>query len=568
MKQIALFSLILTLVVSLAAPTGAAFAMDSSEGDTPSESAPLSTEGEPLTELSPAAVESPKDEVSLDVEANAELPLVIEPEIAPVPPLDPPVVVPPVIELPVSPIIITAYKASGAHIHAVQLYNNSSQMVSLDGVSLLYLAGDDEYEVPLVSGWIEPRSYVIIAWQGESLFADMEFGFTQVGEGVLRSVTLRHQGYSPHIVSVPAEYRGDLLHRYKSAAGNYTTNTTFAVGAETISGGGFYALPEEPDVSVLEILVNPRSCVYGAETPDCYDYIKLRNNGAEPLDLTLYRLRSGFSNTNSSATNTTYFTDILKPGEVRTLTHDAEGERVSFSANDGTVWLEDRYGYQSYDLYVPPYVGSSLAAQTGRSWAYNSKTNQWQWATPAPGSEENDFTVIEAGKGESQPRGLVPCRDDQYRSEETNRCRSITVPSSLQPCREGQYRSEETNRCRSIATAAAAVLKPCADGQFRSPETNRCRKIASADDVALADCGEGRERNPATNRCRNAVVAGALTETLPFAVESTEASAEYFAGWWTLGAVAFVGAAYGVWEWRQELTEVSRRAVRFITRGK
>jgi len=441
-------------------------------------------------------------------------------------------------------------------------------MVALDGVSLVYVAGGEEYEVPLTSGWIEPRSYIVAAWQGESDAADIEFSFSSVGEGSLESITLNHSGYQPLVVTVPVGYNGDLLHRFKSAAGNYTTNTTFAVGDSSVSGGGLYVLPGAPDISVLEVLVNPRACILGAETTDCYDYIKLRNDSAEPLDLSLYRLRSGFSNTNSTSSNTTYFDEMLAPGEVRALTHDREGKRVSFTANDGTVWLEDRNGYESYDLHVPPYIGSDLTAQIGRSWAYNDQTDGWQWATPSPDTDENNFTIIEAGKGSNQPRELVPCRDDQYRSEETNRCRNVAAQSSLIPCREGQYRSEETNRCRSIATAAAAVLKPCADDQFRNPETNRCKKIASSDDVALADCGEGRERNPETNRCRNVLGASTLGETMPFPVEAIEEGDERFAGWRAIGIVVLVGAGYGAWEWREELLHAVRRAGRFISRSK
>src|SRR5690606_36338964 len=130
-------------------------------------------------------------------------------------------------------------------------------------------------------------------------------------------------------------------------------------------------------------------------------------------------------------------------------------------ANDGTVWLEDVYGFEAYNLGVPPYIGSDLAAQSGRSWAYNASTGTWQWATPAPFEAQNNFTPVEAGKGSAkQERELVPCRSDQYRSEETNRCRNITSSNTLKPCKEGQYRSEETNRCRSIAVTAAGVLKP------------------------------------------------------------------------------------------------------------
>lgn len=565
LRRIALFSALLALVISLTAPTGAVFA---SEGALESEAAEVKSQtGKEEAETSEQAALMVSDVPSL---AASDTPLSLdEAAEGDEPSPDPPIVVPPEEVLPASPLLVTAYKATGAHMHAVQIYNNSSGMVPLGDVTLLYVAGGNEYAIPLVSGWIEPRSYVVVAWQGESEYADIEFMFDPIGGGALELIELRHSGYQLLSVDVPAGYDGELLHRYKSSAGNYTTNATFATGAEAISGGGLYMLPGAPDLSVREILVKPRPCVVSVETPDCYDYIKVRNDGAEPLDLSGYRLRSGFSNTSSTASNTTYFDDVLLPGEVRTLTHDRDGKRVSFAANDGTVWLEDRYGFEAYDLEVSPYVGANLAAQTGRSWAYNDTTEQWQWATPAPFEIENDFTVKEPGKGagESQGRQLVPCKEGQYRSEETNRCRNIASSSTLKPCREGQYRSEETNRCRSIASAAASILKPCADGQFRNPATNRCKSIASTDDIALADCGEGRERNPATNRCRN-VVSSILGDTVPFPVEEIGQSEESFVGWWVLGIVAAAGVGYGVWEWRHELMGYANRTVQFLSRSK
>lgn len=569
MRRVALLLVSISLSISCAVPQGAAFALEEPiEGQLPP----------PLSELKETLSASPEGITEIPVENKESTELESTETVQPQPLMgslqmesattpDPPVVTEPVASLPISPLLITAYKASGAHMHAVQLYNNSSDMVSLDGVSLLYVAGGSEYEIPLPDGWIEPRSYVILAWQDESEYADIEFRFDIVVEGLLEVVELHHTGYRPLVVPVPAGYQGELLHLFKSPAGNYTTNTSFMAGEPTVSGGGLYMLPSVPEISVLEVLVNPRDCTYGLETPDCYDYIKLRNMSSEPLDLGLYRLRAGYSNTSSTSSNTTYFGDVLAPGATLTLTHDKDNESVSFAANDGTVWLEDLYGLKSFSLEVPPYVDSDLAAQTGRSWAYNEATDGWQWATPSPFEIENNFTPPpEPGRGSVDgPSSLVPCRDDQYRSEETNRCRNVVTASTLKPCAEGQYRSEETNRCRGVATAAAAVLKPCADDQFRSPTTNRCKKIASSDDVALADCGEGRERNPETNRCRNILGVSSLVDTAPFPVEETVDGAERFTGWWTIGAIGALGLGYGIWEWRVELVAFGSRAGRFVT---
>lgn len=587
MKRIALFSVLLSLIVSCAAPSGAVFASsDITESISDSKpvvenehaASPMPNESlVPVSEnnlptMSPAAAMVVSEEIEQTVATGEDTTLQANTsEQVLSAPVEPAVIVAPEVPLPTSPLLLTAYQASGAHMHALQLFNNSSSMVATNNVELSYAAGGEEYGVTLPEGWLQPRSYMVIAWEGESEYADSTFQFAQVGQGALESITLLHAGYQPQLVPVAASYSGALLQRYKSSAGNYTTNTNFISAGSTISGGGLYRLPSPPHIAVREVLVNPRSCVYPDEATDCYDFIKLRNDGTESIDLSQYRLRSGYANSTSSATNTAYFSVVIAAGETITLTHDKEGKRVSFTANDGTIWLEDVYGFVSFDLGVSPYIGSSLTAQTGRSWAYNDAAGEWQWATPSPLREENDFTLpTSAGRGGAgQLRELTPCRDDQYRSEETNRCRNIaTSTGSLTPCREGQYRSEETNRCRSIATAAAAVLKPCADDQFRNPETNRCKKIASSEEVALADCGEGRERNPETNRCRNVRSASTLADTLPFPVEETANDSRYFAGWWTIGSIILLGVGYGIWEWRVELIQYVRRVGAFVTRSK
>lgn len=544
MKRFLLLSLVFALVISCAAPLGAVFASEQHPNSlVTEETTSEQIEDEVIEPVQPAIKAEPTDRLELKndiVKIQSDI-------VQPTPP-----------DLPDSPLIITAYKTSGAHLHVVQIYNNTSAMQSLEGYELLFVAGDEEYPIILPTGWIQPRSYMVLAWQGESAAADGEYVLPIAGNDVAaQEIHLIRNTNKPNVVIIAADYDGSLMHRYKSSAGNYTTNTTFSVGAGTVLSGGLYELPDAPNIAVIEVLVNPKSCVIGWETEECYDYIKIKNTDIDPIDLSLFRLRSGYSNASSATTNTTYLSGVIGPGEWMTVTHGNDGRRLSFTANDGTVWMEDVYGYVSFDLGVPPYVGSDKAAQVGRSWAYNSDSDTWQWATPAPLTEDNDFTEIISGKGGgSTVRELVPCRDDQYRSEETNRCRNIASPSTLTPCREGQYRSEETNRCRSIASAVSA-LKPCGDDQFRNPATNRCKKIASDEDIALADCGEGRERNPATNRCRN--ILSSTPAKVDFPVEPIKDTTSAFIGWWALGGIAMVALGYAGWEWREEVSQFVRK---------
>ena len=141
------------------------------------------------------------------------------------------------------------------------------------------------------------------------------------------------------------------------------------------------------------------------------------------------------------------------------------------------------------------------------------------------------------------------------------------MPTSYQlsPCKEGQYRSEETGRCRSIVQTVAASLKPCADDQFRNPSTGRCKKIASTDDI-LAPCKEGYTRNPETNRCRKEILS--TMPTAGFPVEPIKQVAGNAAMWWTLGGIGIATVGYASWEWRSEISRILRRVLGVISFGR
>ena len=129
----------------------------------------------------------------------------------------------------------------------------------------------------------------------------------------------------------------------------------------------------------------------------------------------------------------------------------------------------------------------------------------------------------------------------------------IASTSILKPCKDGQYRSEETNRCRNIVTDVANLV-PCAEGQERNPATNRCRTItAILGDSDLKPCGPGQERNPETNRCRNVI--GDIPKA-DYAPEQTISLSNNSFTWWIFGGVGAVAIGYGVWEWRRELIKL------------
>jgi hypothetical protein len=251
-------------------------------------------------------------------------------------------------------------------------------------------------------------------------------------------------------------------------------------------------------------------------------------------------LRIGYQGQTPSSSNTFSLTGILPPGHYHAVLKSADDRSVTITNSGGFAWLEDAFGIKRYDETVTEYADAGAESKKGQAWAYDASDGTWKWTTqPTPGNLPSVFPP--------PPESLVKVSS-----------------SNLTPCKEGQYRSEETNRCRNLATAAGG-LAPCDVGQERNPETNRCRKIASLASQ-LTPCKEGQERNPETNRCRN------VTATSPppaaFGVEPVTDTAKAFIGWWALGGLGIVALGYGAWEWRHELWSGVQKVGTFFTGGK
>ena len=103
----------------------------------------------------------------------------------------------------------------------------------------------------------------------------------------------------------------------------------------------------------------------------------------------------------------------------------------------------------------------------------------------------------------------LPCADGYWRNEETGRCNKTVETTVLADCGEGRERNPATGRCRNIPTAKEYA--PCKEGQYRSEETNRCRSIASAVS-SLKPCADNQFRNPETNRCKKIASADELAD--------------------------------------------------------
>lgn len=470
-----------------------------------------------------------------------------------------------------APVIVTGYGFDGANVTYVQLFNKSDQVVNLTGWQLEYKrAGSDDVHLLIqLDGLLKPSNYVVAAEAGFMEGVDYSYTYPSLPDGApVAQSTVFHllptPEYKVEDIKLPTKAEVSYWRRNISdSTGNYLSTFASYVPTETdtLYGGGLYEVPDEVGVQVSEILANPRDCSPIDTALDCHDYVKLFNPTTEPIDLSLFRLRSGYQGQSATSSNSFLLGGVLEPSHYLPVTLTADGRPLTLTNSGGYVWLEDVYGIKLYEPTVQAYVDASSDTYKGQAWAYDQTDGSWKWTSqPTPADSPSIFPAVVTAEATTET-SLAPCQPNQYRNPETNRCRLIPVPevATLAACSAGQYRNPSTNRCRNIEVAAA--LTPCADGEERNPATNRCRRIASADST-LTPCGSNQERNPETNRCRNKTAASVAADA-PFPVEAVGQGASSFVGWWALGGVSVVGLGYGIWEWHQELLAIARRLANY-----
>lgn len=210
----------------------------------------------------------------------------------------------------------------------------------------------------------------------------------------------------------------------------------------------------------------------------------------------------------------------------------APGEYRSFSDEEVGFTLVNTHGkVQLYYDNTPLGEGVEYTSpKDGWSWAFIDET--WQYTNQLTPGVPN-LAPIETGTSVKQASlsQKKPCASNQFRNPETGRCKLIAVTKAPTPCKVGYKRNTTTNRCRKIVTANTST--PCKDGWERNAETNRCRKIK---EMTTADYGVKGVQ----------AVAGAQLNW-------------YY--WVAIGGVLALVLGYAVWEWRQELLKLWRRAI-------
>jgi hypothetical protein len=428
-------------------------------------------------------------------------------------------------ELKTSPVLITGYQVYDGGFDFIQIYNTSSEMISLKNWTIAWEIKSPDNEITAVKvplqSWLPRQEYAIIAEQSAVDDADLEYQPT-LNNGEVVSLKI----IPPPDLHATYATKDNLFGagRYAmeaTSAGNFTSSRPFKlVDNYPLYGGGLYAPPKTNSLQIVEILANSRHCSPQESDSDltCYDYIKIFNPTNEPVVLDFYKLRTGWGNDNPGVNNTFTLSGTVQPGGYLTVVTRDDGKPFDITASGGYIWLEDIYGLVKYGNTVYKYPDLGGETYRGFSWAMNN-SGEWQWAIPAP-NQANDFS--RRPKIKTTSKSLVPCKVGQERNPVTNRCRnSATAASALKPCRADQVRNPATNRCRSVTSAAS--LKPCTSGQERNPETNRCRKVAAASTSlpAIQD------------------------------VQSTPDGRNY--RWWIVGSIAGAIVTFAAWEWRRDI---------------
>ncbi len=312
--------------------------------------------------------------------------------------------------------------------------------------------------------------------------------------------------------------------------------TAIPDGYESFDGHNCTLIPPENAVILIsELLPNVTSTDTGKE------FIEIYNPNDHSINLKGYKLELG-----PSFTKTYTFADqILNAGEYAGFSDTQTG--IVLPNTTGSIRLRTAAGNIASETALYDSPADDMA------WAFID--NVWQYTNqPTPGAANIPSLLGGVGGGSDDSSDLAACPEGKYRNPATNRCKTIETDVGLKPCAIDQIRNPETNRCRSVFVNDSGVT-PCKAGQIRNPETNRCKGTTTASNTLKA-CAANQERNLQTNRCRKKAATGDIANE----VKDVESMVKAEHGGWLLAGTAGIGlAGYGVAEWRDEITLLSRK---------
>lgn len=479
------------------------------------------------------------------------------------------------------PLLITAYSFSGQQLRYIQLFNNSSALISLDGWQI----STATKTVPIVttnyismSGYMEPGKHAVAAVSG--LVDNPTFVLPSLNQsltplvGTVSLLAPSQSGLNDEVATVPTitsstmkEVIGAQANYYikrdvSTTTGNYLSGFMFMLPIETIKNDELYAPPISPMLQIVEIFPDAPVCSPFDTTVTCADYVKIYNASTTPIDLSVFRLRTGVYGQAASTSNSRTLSGTLEGGQYTSFP-------LSLSGSGSWVWIEDIYGTTRYETTTIKYPSS--ADHDSQSWAYDEQSGAWRWSSiPTPENTRNVFPeapevnycsalrltevaanvatedqFIEVRNDSTEPITLSGCMVQTNRSSTASYVFADTVvlagayvtlyikdtPLTLTKTTTGSVyllSSDGSTEADSVTYAdlledtsyaffgdswqQTFVVTPaennilqeyahCEVGSVRNPESGLCNKITTMAN-SLADCGEGKYRSDETNRCR------------------------------------------------------------------
>ena len=467
----------------------------------------------------------------------------------------------------VSGVVISEIQAEGASATSefIELHNQTNSSIDVTGWKVLYVSasGSTTTLKATLDGVLVANGYYLLSTTESGLVSDQIFsnGLALSGGHIVLQkpdeTEVDRLGWgtavAPEKSPAISHAKSHSLQRFILDSGIFQdTNDNsldfFDNDTPYAQGGGVVEVVDPPidepveylPVEISEFLPDPVSPQTDAED----EFIELYNPNEDSVNLKDYVIKTG----NDSQYGYTFGDVDIEAGGYLTIYSKDSGLVLSNTSGAVRIYSPDDelFDQTTYDV-----------TESGQS--YIKDQGVWKLTTEPTPDKENILSLPIGDGEEVEETELQPCRPDQYRNPETNRCKLIETASQLQECASDQYRSPETNRCRSLSTTTSS-LTPCKQGQYRSPETNRCRSLASNTSKITA-CKAGYERNIETNRCRKIV-----------SVASPEDSLKQFAAidpvrqvnWPIIAIVGGSAVMYGLYESRFTVRNFVERARGYI----
>ncbi|MBC7512331.1 hypothetical protein H7142_01565 [Candidatus Saccharibacteria bacterium] len=259
------------------------------------------------------------------------------------------------------PLLITGYSFSGTALRYVQIYNNTSTLVMIDGWQIVSTSKTNPTVTSnyiTLSGQLEPGKHVFAAIPNLVDRISFELPILQTsGLSLVGSVSLIApvaSTYNDEVATVPTisssttkETSGSNVSYYlkrdiSATTGNYVSGFTFTLPGDKLKNDQLYQSPQQPMLQVAQIYPDAITCSPFDTSQLCADFVKLHNASTSVIDLSLYRLRTGTYGQAASSSNTRTMTGIVQPNEYVSFP-------LALSSSGNWVWLEDSYGTTRYE---------------------------------------------------------------------------------------------------------------------------------------------------------------------------------------------------------------------------